>query len=333
MPEGTDATRTVEDIDVRGVDRIVAAYLVIAGLWIIVSGPATAWMASAIAVPQTALEIGKGLAFVLATALSLRTALRSWAHRVEAAAIRERDAAEHMRHAQELRAAFLNGVSHELRTPLTSIIGFGDTVQRLCRANRVQEAEQLASRLVGNAHRLEQLVLDLLDTDALLQGMGTPRLRRVGLAELVERVALATDLHDRHLFLDGPEVEVEVDVAKFERVVGHLLANVARHTDPGTNVWIVWSEVDGELDVRIEDDGPGFPADLDLLDPFVQGTTAAAGANPGVGIGLTLANQYIQLHGGRMTLGTRDGGGARIDITVPLRSRARGEDPVTAGGR
>src|SRR5690606_15491309 len=122
--------------------------MVVASLWIVLSGPIVTWFADRATLPVSGLELAKELLFVLATGLVLRAALRRWASRVEAAAVREHEAAERLREAEELRSAFLNGVSHQLRTPLTSIIGYGEIIERLCRKERAAELEQFAHRLV-----------------------------------------------------------------------------------------------------------------------------------------------------------------------------------------
>lgn len=309
----------LDELDVDRVDRVVAAYLVLAGLWIVVSGPATAMVAGS-AATQAGLEIAKGLAFVVVTAFALRVALHRWAQRLRAAARQEHEAAERLRQAEELRSAFLNGVSHELRTPLTSIIGYGDTVLELCRRNGETEVEVLARRLVVNAHRLQGLVLDLLDTDALLRGMGTTRLRSANVGELVHRMADGLDVGGRDLVLEGETVDAEVDVAKFERIVDILLDNAVRHTPRTATIQVRWARQGDDLVLTVEDDGPGLPTDVAdrLFQPFVQGPSAAEGPNPGMGIGLTLADQYARLHRGHVTAANRAEGGARFEVHVPL---------------
>lgn len=310
------------DLGLAPADRIAWGYLVAAGLWILLSGPATAWIARVTSIPQTGLEIGKGLGFVLVTALALRVALRRWADRLRRAALREREAADRLREAEELRSTFLNGVSHELRTPLTSIIGYGDTIQKLCDVGRADEVGQLADRLVVNAHRLQALVLDLLDTDTLLRGMGQPRLKPTDVDELVRRVVEAVDLGARRIVVAGTPIQVDLDVAKFERVVALLLGNAAKHTPERATIGLQWGAENGHLVLTVEDDGPGLPPEIlpRALDPFVQGRGAALEANPGMGIGLTLVDQYVRLHRGQVVAGNGPAGGAKVDVRIPLQA-------------
>ncbi len=308
------------DLDLARVDRIVATYLVVAGLWILAGGPLAAWLAGEAGLPVIAIEVAKGLAFVLLTALLLRVALRRWAGRIRDAALAERAAADRLRRLDELRSEFLTSVSHELRTPLTSIIGYADSVGALARARDEQEIADHADRLVANAERLRGLVLDLLDTDTLLRGAGQLRPRRAEIGALVERVAATVEAAEHEVRTGGQPLEATVDVPKVERVVAQLLHNALRHTPPGSVVDVRWHADDGELCLAVQDDGPGFPVleDGTVFAPFVQGPAAAAQPNPGMGLGLTLVQQYVQLHGGRVGAHNSPGGGACVEVWLPL---------------
>lgn len=324
MDEPTTSGPRRIHLDIRQVDHIVAGYIVMASVWIVLSGPAFTWLSSATGLTITGLEMAKGLAFVLVTGLLLRRALRHWAERVQMAAHREHQAAQRLREAEELRSAFLNGVSHELRTPLTSIIGYSDTVQRLCHAHRTSEVPDLLERLAVNAHRLEELILDLLNTDSLLRGIGHTSLRPVDVDGLIRSVSREHDLAGRHLTLTGAPVTIHADVAKLERVIALLLDNAVRHTPDNARLTIAWQlDDDATLSLVFEDDGPGFPTTLAnrIFDPFTQGPDAAQGPNPGIGIGLTLVDQFVRLHHGTVAATNNPQGGARIDIRLPARPR------------
>ena len=313
-----DAPR--DDLDLRRVDRIVLSYLGAAGIWIAVSGPIASWLATTTGLSLEVLEIAKGLVFVGLTGLVLHRALRRWAYRIRDAARVEREAATRTRQLDQLRSEFLTSISHELRTPLTSVVGYADSIHVLAQARGEHELAQHADRLVVNADRLRQLVLDLLETDALLRGQGQLRARTVDVAALVTRVVEATATPDHTVQYEGERLDAMLDVAKVERVVAMLLHNVVRHTPAGTRVEVRWHTQDGQLRLEVTDDGPGFPA-LEggaVFAPFVQGHAAAAQAKPGMGLGLTLVQQYVQLHGGDVEASNRPEGGACVAIRMPL---------------
>lgn len=315
---------TARDLDPARVDRVVVVYLVVAGAWILLSGPAAAWVSDRTGIGLLNLEIAKGLAFVTVTALALRVALRRWATRVEAAAMAERDAADRLRAAEHQRTTFLSGVSHELRTPLTAIVGFADTVQRLSAARHDDPTSLLAERLVANADRLERLVVDLLDVDAMLRGIGSVHFRRTDLHHLVTRVVATVDLEGRTLHLEGDPLDADVDVPKLERTVQILLDNVVKHAPGSRRVELRWLPADDDVLLAVRDDGPGLPDSVleKVFVPFVQGEQAARAPSPGLGIGLTLVAQYARLHGGGVEASNHPDGGAEIRVRVPRRQAA-----------
>jgi len=89
-----------------------------------------------------------------------------------------------------------------------------------------------------------------------------------------------------------------------------------RHTPPGTPVWIRAAAVGPDLELIVEDAGPGVPPELagTIFEPFRRG---APGVAPGVGIGLSLVARFTQLHGGRAWVGERYGGGAAFHVLLP----------------
>lgn len=321
--------RTASGGDLRGagVDRIVGVYFVVAALWIALSSPVAAWIGRHTVITVPSLEMGKGLAFVLVTGLVLRGVLRRWAGRIQAAADRERDVADRLRQSESVRTTFLNSVSHELRTPLSSIVGYGSTIHRHGDDLSREQVRQLAGRLVANAERLERLVLDLLDTDALLRGVETVQVRRTDIGPLVRRAVSHTDPGGRTIELEGPPLVAEVDGAKVERVIELLLDNVVRHTSDATDVMVRWSSQGRDLVLTVDDDGPGLAPELAdrVFEPFVQGGSARDAARPGLGIGLTLVDQYVRLHHGRVVATNRPTGGAHIEVILPI---AQPSEPV-----
>ena len=126
------------------------------------------------------------------------------------------------------------------------------------------------------------------------------------------------------------EVEVEtwpitaaVDVPKVERIVENLLVNAAKHTPPATRVWVrVRREGEGVL-IVVEDEGPGVPEELRqaVFEPFLQGRQLDPN-RPGTGIGLSLVARFAGLHGGKVWVEERPGGGSSFKVFLP-RAEAR----------
>jgi len=230
---------------------------------------------------------------------------------------REKEAAQGLRALDEMKNSFLNAVSHELRTPLTSVVGFASTLQREAMLSE-GEREMVIARLIASANKLQDLLGDLLDIDRLRRGLVDPICRPTDVGALVDRVARAWRLQSgRTVITDCRSIDCPVDAPKIERVVENLLANADKYTPEGTRVWISTHALNGGVEIRVEDEGPGVPRDLagEVFEPFRQAVSHPHA--PGVGIGLSLVSSFTRLHGGRVWVEERSGGGASFRVWLP----------------
>ncbi|MET0800815.1 MAG: PAS domain-containing protein [Actinomycetota bacterium] len=231
---------------------------------------------------------------------------------------RERDAAERLRMLDEMKNTFLAAVSHELRSPLTSILGLSLTLERVPNMPETDRSD-LTERLALNARKLDRLLKDLLDIDRLNRGIVEPQYRTVDVATLVRSTVETLDaLTDREVTLDLEPAVLSADPPKLERIVENLVTNAARHTPPGSCIWVRVAPADEGATVIVDDDGPGVPAAMQeaIFEPFRQGSTASSHA-PGTGIGLSLVARFAELHGGRAWVEDREGGGASFRVFIP----------------
>jgi PAS domain S-box-containing protein len=245
--------------------------------------------------------------------------------RLAVALDRERAAAEHLRTLDELKSGFLQAVSHDLRTPLASVLGISLTLQRGRAVISPADTDDLLGRLAANARRLDRILTGLLDLDKLDRGIVELRREPVDLASLVEGVVSeASDELDAHpVSLELLPIQVLADAAKVERVVENLLANAARHTDPGTPIWVRVSPLDRGALLCVDDAGPGIPAEQreSIFRPFQRGVGTAYA--PGSGVGLALVAQIASLHDGQAWVEDRAGGGASFRVLLPVASGGR----------
>jgi len=301
------------------VDRIVAYYVGFALTWILVSAPLGDLVAEATGWSRPAIEVSKGILFVLATGALLAVLLRRWAERLQAAAVREREAAEEIRRAETLRTTFLSGVSHEIRTPLTSILGFARTIGHRGDALPGEQLRDVGRRLERSSERLEHLMLDLLDVDPLLAGVSTIHRQSTDLALLARRTVSAMELGGRHVEVLGGSVTADVDVAKIERVLQHLVGNAVRHTGQDAPIVVTVTPGDAEVVLTVEDGGPGLPPEIsrDRFALFSQGDGVTMQPSPGVGVGLALVARYVDLHDGTVTAQDVATGGTRFVVRLP----------------
>jgi PAS domain S-box-containing protein len=234
---------------------------------------------------------------------------------------REQAASQHLRALDQMKSTFLQAVSHDLRTPLASVLGIAVTLQRHQQQLDAADVVDLLGRLGKSAHKMDRLLNDLLDLDRLAQPTVSPEREQVDLGELVERMVKdvrAELLDDRPLHVELCPLRLEVDPPKVERIVENLLANAARHTPPGTPIWVrIQPYARGAL-LIVEDAGPGVPPPLreTIFQPFRQGPRPNSHA-PGLGVGLALVRVFAQLHGGRAWVQERQGGGASFRVHLP----------------
>ncbi|HEV2873496.1 MAG TPA: histidine kinase N-terminal 7TM domain-containing protein [Actinomycetota bacterium] len=240
--------------------------------------------------------------------------------RLAVALDRERAAAEHLRTLDELKSGFLQAVSHDLRTPLASVLGISLTLQRGRGRLDPADTDDLLGRLAANARRLDRILTGLLDLDKLDRGIVELRREPVDLAGLVAGVVseASDELGAHPVSLELLPIQVLADAAKVERVVENLLANAARHTDPGTPIWVRVAPLDRGALLCVDDAGPGIPAEQreSIFRPFQRGPAGATYA-PGSGVGLALVAQIASLHDGQAWVEDRAGGGASFRVLLP----------------
>jgi PAS domain S-box-containing protein len=231
---------------------------------------------------------------------------------------REREAAERLRSVDVMKDAFLSAVSHELRTPLSAVLGFATTLQQSDLELDEDDRKTMLDRLAANAHKLHQLLVDLLDLDRTARGVLEPQRSVLDLAELVLRVTEEAELGGHPVSVEAEPVLVEVDGPKVERIVENLVTNAAKYTPEGTPVRVhVRKQEDGVL-IVVDDEGPGIPEALKeaVFEPFERGPDAPRRA-AGTGIGLSLVARFAELHGGRAWVENRPQGGSSFRVFLP----------------
>jgi signal transduction histidine kinase len=257
---------------------------------------------------------------------------------------KEHKAADNLRATDEMKDTFLRAVSHDLRNPLSAILGVAVTLERTKLSLPREQALDLIRMLVEKTRRLDRMLADLLDLNRLEQGILEPNRSLVDVTELIGRVLAEADyLSGWPVTVQAEPVWAAIDGPKVERILENLLVNTARHTSPGTSVWVRALTRENDLELIVEDAGPGVPKELagSIFEPYRRGqgrgglaplreasanggaSRAAARPGPregkglGVGIGLSLVARFAQLHGGRAWVTDRDGGGASFHVLLP----------------
>ena len=224
---------------------------------------------------------------------------------------------------RERRRSFLMAVSHDLRTPLTSIKGYLEALQDGIARDRGAERRYL--RIARD--RVDLLETRISDLNELLR-METgewrmqrdPRSLKVVLDELAGGYREDAILLGRtfQTSLDLPDnVVVDADWSLFSRVTDNLMENALHYTRDGDRIRFAAAQRNGQVEVAVQDSGPGIPADQlrHVFDPFFRGDTGQR--EPGSGLGLAVARSIVEAHGWRIKAGAVDDGGARFTVVIP----------------
>ena len=215
--------------------------------------------------------------------------------------------------------AFLADISHELRTPLTSIHGFAQAIaEGEARGDGVPRAAETIQR---EARRLGRMVEGLLQVAKLEAGVQRLAHEQVAAAELLRGAVEALDVQAREagvsFDVSAQPLPVMGDPDRLSQLFINVLDNAVKHSPRGATVHVNGEHVNGEVVVRVRDQGSGLPAGTErkLFARFWRGDNAAARA--GTGLGLAIAQAIAQAHGGSIDARNAPGGGAEFAIHLP----------------
>ena len=241
-----------------------------------------------------------------------------------------------LRAERERKRSFLMAVSHDLRTPLTSIKGYLEALQDGMAPDRGAELRYL--RIARD--RVDLLATRIADLNELLRmetGEWRMQRERRNLTEMLG--ALAVDYREDALLIgrrfqaaiDLPDnLVVDADWRLFTRVTDNLMENALQYTRSGDRIRLAALQYNGQVEVTVQDSGPGIPADqlAHIFDPFFRG--AAERPEPGSGLGLAVARSIVEAHGWQINAAAGNGGGASFTIVIP--NRTDSERSASAAG-
>ncbi len=225
------------------------------------------------------------------------------------------------RRREAIRETFIGVLSHELRTPLTTIFG---GAKLLARENTTLDEETrrgIFQDIYEEAERLQRLVEDVVALNRFSDEVGEVGWEPVLLQRLLPGVIDSEKARwpGVTFVLDVPSglPTVTADPTYVEQVIRNLLSNAAKYGGAGSTVTVAASAGDDEVEVRVHDDGPGFPPDeTDQLFDLFYRSPETAGVASGAGIGLFVCSRLIRAMGGRIWASTRKEGGAEFGFAL-----------------
>jgi signal transduction histidine kinase len=237
----------------------------------------------------------------------------------------ERDQVTRLRALDKLQESFVSSVSHELRTPLTCIRTSTDLLAATS-AKFSEDQKELVSTIGHHVDRLEGLVADLLEITKLEAGQVVLSRQPSDMRPIAERVVDTlrplTARKGQVIALSLPEHAslVDIDRRRIEQVLTNILSNAIKFTPKQGHIRVSVLEVREGVQVCVSDDGPGI-AEEDQIRVFDKFYVVTDGRGlSGVGLGLYIARQMIELHGGRIWVESQIGEGSTFCFELPKMS-------------
>ncbi len=237
----------------------------------------------------------------------------------------ERKRVESLEQAKRQMDEFLAMLSHELRNPLAPIRNAVSIMQgQELRDPTLRWARDVIDRQV---EQLSRLVDDLLEVSRITMGKITLKKEPLEIAAIVSRALessrpwIDARHHRLEVVVPSKPVQVEGDLIRLSQVLLNLLNNAAKYTAEGGAIWLSVTEEGREVLIRVRDSGIGIPSDLlsKVFDLFAQGDRNLDRSEGGLGIGLTLVQHIVRMHGGTvMAYSDGPGRGSEFVIRLPL---------------
>ncbi len=232
--------------------------------------------------------------------------------------------------AEEMRGQFIDSATHELRTPLANIRAYSETLALMDDVDLEQQKE-FCNTINNEATRLARFVDDLLSVSSMEVGSLSINRQNVNLKrlldEVVDKVKPLTAKKSQDFGIDLPEKlgDAYLDKDKISAMLVNLLGNASKYTPDKGRIGIVVTSAEGVLTINVEDSGVGIASEElpRIFDKFFRSKDPRVQGEIGTGLGLSLANEIVRLHGGKLTVKSVLDKGSTFTVSIPLMQEAR----------
>jgi signal transduction histidine kinase len=237
----------------------------------------------------------------------------------------EKEAAERLRQADQLKSEFMATVSHELRTPLTAVQGFVDTILKHWDRMHDSKRREFLTIASTNASELNRLIEQLLDFSRLERGPAEIEPHPHRLADEVVRIVetMGPLLEKHRIGIDVPlDLWVLADRQALRHILSNLLTNAVKFAPEASKIRISAASRPPEAVVSVSNEGPEIPEDEHqrIFESFYQVDRDPAGRS-GAGLGLSIVRRYVEMHGGRAWVESAPGDTVKFLFTLPVAER------------
>jgi signal transduction histidine kinase len=239
---------------------------------------------------------------------------------------------DRLKELDRLKSKFLSHCSHELRTPLTSIKGFTENLLHGMVGPLSDRQNLYLSRINANSDRLTRMIGDLLDLSRIEAGTVNLNLRRLSLPKILEEATQEllplTQSKHQQLVVETDEAVLEVtgDQDRLHQIITNLVHNAHKFTPEEGTIRVRAAHASPhQILLTISDTGTGIPpeAQKNLFTPFFQAHRKPEIGTQGLGLGLSIVKQLIDLHGGTISVESEEGQGATFRIVLPAAPPSR----------
>jgi signal transduction histidine kinase len=270
-----------------------------------------------------------GLAAQAAIAIDNARLYEAARHSAEA----ERAARAEVERVSLMKDEFLATLSHELRTPLNAVLGWSELL--LSRTAAESDSRRGLEVIARNARAQAQLIEDLLDMNRIISGKLRLDVQPMDVAMVIEAAidsvrpsADAKSIRLRAL-LDPSAGPVVGDPNRLQQVVWNLLSNAVKFTPKGGKIDVILTRVNSHIEITVSDSGMGIRIDFlpHVFERFRQADSSTTRQHTGLGLGLGIVKQLVELHGGSVRAESAgEGHGTTFTVTLPVRVARGGVD-------
>ncbi len=221
-----------------------------------------------------------------------------------------------------MKSDFIAIASHELRTPLGLILGHSSFLMESAKPEQKEDVE-IISR---NAARLKDLIEEIGDIDNLTTGMRRIRMQQVQLPQVIQSVveSFTDEANHKKITLSvtakQANLSVEGDPEKIAIALRNLVKNALNFTNPGGAVKVTSEQLPGFVKIAVLDNGIGIPAEEQqkIFQRFYQVEKHLTRKHGGIGLGLSIAKEMVEMHSGKIIVESVEGKGSRFSMLLPL---------------
>jgi signal transduction histidine kinase/CheY-like chemotaxis protein len=242
----------------------------------------------------------------------------------------ERSARSEAERAGRTKDEFLAILSHELRTPLNAILGWTHVLLR--QGDVSAETHSALSTIERNGRSQAQIIADLLDMSSIVSGKMRLDVQRLELSSVIEATldTIRPAASAKDLILEvaiAPQAGlVRGDPIRLQQVLWNLLTNAVKFTPQGGRIFVSLSHSESQVELQISDTGEGIEAAFlpHIFDRFRQADASSARQHGGLGLGLSIVKQLVELHGGTIAVESAGrGAGATFRVRLPRVAASR----------